>query len=69
MYRLTIAAVVLAVSFAVPVNNAHAGFFTSAAKGAIKNSARHAKQTVKDAAGLSRLVGRCVLNRATGRQC
>ena len=69
MYRRIVAAVVIAASFTVPVASAQAGFFTDVAIGAAKNSARHAKQTVKDAADLSRLVGRCALNRATGRQC
>lgn len=69
MYRRILAAVVIAASFGMPVASAQAGFFTDVAKGAVKNSARHAKKTLKDAADLGRLVGRCALNRATGRQC
>lgn len=69
MYRRIAAAVVIAASFTLPIASAQAGFFTDVAKGAVQNSARHAKKTVKDAADLSRLVGRCALNRATGRQC
>ena len=69
MHRRTIAAVVIAASITLPVANAQAGFFTDVAVGTVKNSARHAKKTLKDAADISRLVGRCVLNRATGRQC
>ncbi len=69
MYRHIAAAVVIAASFTLPVASAQAGFFTDVAKGTVSNSARHAKQAVKDTADLSRLVGRCALNRATGRQC
>lgn len=56
-------------ALAAPVSTAQAGFWTDVAKGAAKNSARHAKKTVKDAADFTRLVGSCVANRATGRQC
>ena len=73
MSRFIIAAVVIAASLSTPVASAQAGFFTEVAKGTIKNAARHAKQSAKDAAALGRLVGpsvgRCILKRATGRQC
>ena len=69
MYRHIAAAVVIAASLTLPVASAQAGFFTDVAVGAVKNSARHAKQTAKDVAELGGFVGRCVLNRATGRQC
>lgn len=62
-------ALVATTLLAAPVSTAQAGFWTDAAKGAVKNSARHAKKTVKDAADFTRLVGSCVANRATGRQC
>jgi hypothetical protein len=69
MSRRIIAGVVIAASFTLPIANAQAGFWTDVAVGTVKNSARHAKQSAKDAVDLSRLVGRCALNRATGRQC
>ena len=69
MNRRIVTAAIVAAAFIAPVSGAQAGFFTDVAKGTVKNTARHAKQTIKDAADLSRLVGRCALNRATGRQC
>lgn len=69
MCRRIIAAVVIAAAFGFPVSSVQAGFFTDVAKGTVKNSARHAKKTLKDAADLGRIVGRCALNRVTGRQC
>ncbi|MGE0850877.1 MAG: hypothetical protein AB7O44_14805 [Hyphomicrobiaceae bacterium] len=73
MSRYFFAAAVIAVSFSMPVTGAQAGFFTDVAKGTIKNAARHGKKTVKDAVALGRFVGpsagRCLLKRATGRQC
>lgn len=69
MNRSFLVAAIIAASVATPLASAQAGFFTDVAKGAIQNSARHAKKTVKDAADLGRLVGRCVVNRATGSQC
>lgn len=58
-----------AATLAVPVAGAQAGFFTDVAKGAVKNAARQAKKTVKDAVDVGRLVGGCVLRRAAGRVC
>lgn len=58
-----------AATLAVPVSGAQAGFFTDVAKGAVKNAARHAKKTAKDAVDAGRLVGGCVLRRAAGRVC
>ncbi len=73
MSRHIIAAVVIAASLSTPVAEAQAGFLTQVAKGAIKNAARHAKQGAKDAVALGRFVGpsvgRCLIKRATGRQC
>jgi Ni/Co efflux regulator RcnB len=69
MNRSIVVAAMIAASVATPLASAQAGFFTDVAKGAVQNSARHAKKTLKDAADLSRLVGRCAINRATGRQC
>jgi hypothetical protein len=61
--------VLSAVVLSLPVGGAQAGFFTDVAKGAVKNTARHAKQTAKDAAQLGGLVAGCVARRAVGRQC
>jgi hypothetical protein len=69
MSKKLFAAAVVAFSLTLPLSQAHAGFWTDVAKGAVKNSARHAKKTIKDAADLGRLVGSCAANRAAGRQC
>ena len=73
MSRYIVAAIVIAASLSTPVAEAQAGFFTDVAKGTIKNAARHAKQSAKDAVALGRFVGpsvgRCILKRATGRPC
>lgn len=70
MRRTRLAMLVLAAAaLSLPVGGAQAGFFTSVAKGAVKNAARHAKQTTKDAAQLGGLVAGCVARRAVGRQC
>ena len=73
MSRYILAAAVIAASLSMPVAGAQAGFFTEVAKGTIKNAARHAKQSAKDAVALGRFVGpsagRCLIKRATGRPC
>lgn len=69
MRSLLVTVILASAALSVPLASAQAGFFTDVAKGTVKNAARHAKQTAKDSVGLGRLVGRCVLNRATGRQC
>lgn len=68
MKRILIVALV-ATSLGAPVSSAHAGFFTDVVKGAVKNNIRHGKKVAKDAADFTRMVGRCTLNRVTGRQC
>ncbi|WP_439541802.1 hypothetical protein [Hyphomicrobium sp.] len=70
MRRTRLALLVLAATaLSLPVGGAQAGFFTSVAKGALQNTARHAKQSAKDAAQLGGLVAGCVARRAVGRQC
>jgi hypothetical protein len=58
-----------AAALSLPVGGAQAGFFTSAVKGAIQNSARHAKQSAKDAVDAGKFLGSCVVGRITGRGC
>ena len=68
--RTSLAAIVIAVTaLTAPVGGAQAGFFTEVVKANVKNAARHAKQSAKDAADLGRLVGGCVARRAIGGQC
>jgi hypothetical protein len=59
----------VAAALVAPVGGAQAGFFTDVAKGAVKNAARHAKKTAKDAVDVGRLVGGCVIRRAAGGVC
>lgn len=69
MRRTRLAVLVLAAAaLSLPVS-AQAGFLTDVVKGTVKNGARHAKQTAKDAAQLGGLVAGCVARRAVGRQC
>jgi len=70
MRRTRLAVLVLAAAaLSLPVGGAQAGFFTDVAKGAVKNAARHAKQTAKDAVEAGKLVSRCAVGRITGNGC
>ena len=66
--------VVIAASLSMPVAGAQAGFFTDVAKGTVENAARAMRSSPpRMPSALGRFVGpsvgRCILKRATGRQC